>query len=773
MESQQGNWPSPRNMLYSKINESLNKEEVKSLRALLVGEKIPKGKVEEKTPHEIFNMLEDDHRIGKGNLGLLIGLLKLLSKTQLAVEAEDLERNERMTMPSTSKRKAPEEASSTKRAKMSRDDEDSASSAESDIGCSASASPQQDTEMPESQSGRNLMTSAEGAAGGSTFETVLGDVRKRINQLAKLINKGDVGPDVSVEFNLNTGQRATIKVTAANLKLADGCKFDEESAARQLFRSATHNKSHLQEDGMTVDETDEQDEKEERTELERGFNYIEAMAGQVGNDNISSASKDESQDSASLGATASLTQPPKAGKVRVYRIENSKFVQIGDNNRMVIQKVTPQKDDNQEVPVSKAAFKHSEDSKEATSQDGATAAVEEAVQLEEAAANVPKEEFDDQFLTCQICMNIYNDPRILPCLHTFCTRCLEEWQKESNKFICPACREQLPLGAEGVIGLPPNVYVNSLLDFRTLQTSKRASASCQMCESGASIEGTCGDCHLLLCRNCITAHGNAPTLKDHYIITLDDLKNPRSRSQYTRAKNCPKHNQRLMFYCQPCTKLVCQACTSTEHSRALKHHDPQEVSKAAQKIKAELQTLLGQTQDTADTLKKTAETVSMELTSITANCDMEGKKIQEHFAHLRAKLDGEEQKCRDKLREMECTQTEALLKERKGLKETLRSTEEGLQFCADILARGNDVEILTLRQQLEGRLKSLTASKISHRELEKAISFQPSLEMLTCNPGTVSMCNVGITVPELPVESLPTTLAPRGGCDRGWTCVCS
>ncbi|XP_078583592.1 uncharacterized protein LOC144866181 [Branchiostoma floridae x Branchiostoma japonicum] len=386
-----------------------------------------------------------------------------------------------------------------------------------------------------------------------------------------------------------------------------------------------------------------------------------------------------------------------------------------------------------------------------------------------AAANFPQEEFDEKFLTCEICQNIFDNPRVLPCLHTFCARCLERWRKGKNQFTCPTCRHQVSLQGKDVTSLPPNFYINNLLDFRALQSSEEAHSHCQMCESVARIEGTCADCRFLLCKNCITAHSNIPTLKDHYIITLHDLKNPNSRLKYTQAQYCPQHtDQQMTFYCQPCAQLVCQACTVDEH-RPGPNHDPREVSKVAQEVKGELQTLVEQILDTAEDQKATDSTVTMEITRITTNCDKEEKKIQEHFAQLRTKLDEEEQKLQHKLREMEATQKEPLLKEKEGLEETLRSTEEGLELCTEILVRGNDVEIVTLRQQLAGKLKSLTATKTSHKTLEKDILFLPNIKMLTCNPGAVSLLNTeGITVTEPPVESLPTNIIFRPQADQDW-----
>ncbi|XP_066265865.1 tripartite motif-containing protein 2-like [Branchiostoma lanceolatum] len=368
--------------------------------------------------------------------------------------------------------------------------------------------------------------------------------------------------------------------------------------------------------------------------------------------------------------------------------------------------------------------------------------------LTEAAENVPREEFDEKSLTCPVCKDNFDNPRVLPCLHTFCAGCLEllRWQKGKIQFTCPTCWHQVSLQGQDVTSLPVNFYINNLLDFRALQKSEETHNHCQACKSGVSwVEGTCADCRRQLCKNCITAHGNIPALKDHYIITLDDLKNPSSRQKYTPTQYCPKHtDQRMTFYCLPCAKLVCQACTVDEH-RPGPDHDPQEVGKVAQKYNAELQTLVGQTLDTAEALKKTTEAVGDKLTSITTNCELQRTKIQEYFTQLRAKLDEAEQKVTVKLDRMEQDQKEPLLKDKAGLEKTLRSTEEGLQFCTDVLARSNPVEILTLRQQLQNRLKSLTATKISHRALDKDISFQPNLEILTCTPGSLSLVKAGIT----------------------------
>ncbi|CAH1244168.1 TRIM3 [Branchiostoma lanceolatum] len=81
--------------LFLKISDSLSEEEVKSLRAILASEGLGAKRVEDATPHDMFNMLEADKMIGKGNLGFLVQVLRSLKKGKLAEEADQLEQEQR------------------------------------------------------------------------------------------------------------------------------------------------------------------------------------------------------------------------------------------------------------------------------------------------------------------------------------------------------------------------------------------------------------------------------------------------------------------------------------------------------------------------------------------------------------------------------------------------------------------------------------------------------------------------------------------------------
>ena len=52
-------------------------------------------------------------------------------------------------------------------------------------------------------------------------------------------------------------------------------------------------------------------------------------------------------------------------------------------------------------------------------------------------------------IKCPICLEAYDDPRMLPCLHSFCQKCLNGYIENcrmgpnQNYFTCPVCREEI------------------------------------------------------------------------------------------------------------------------------------------------------------------------------------------------------------------------------------------------------------------------------------------------------------------------------------------
>ena len=69
--------------------------------------------------------------------------------------------------------------------------------------------------------------------------------------------------------------------------------------------------------------------------------------------------------------------------------------------------------------------------------------------------------------TCPICMDQLQNPKLLPCLHTFCLQCLRDlWKNRTagQPVPCPVCRQTFSIPPSGLDALQSNFFVQSLDD---------------------------------------------------------------------------------------------------------------------------------------------------------------------------------------------------------------------------------------------------------------------------------------------------------------------
>jgi len=67
---------------------------------------------------------------------------------------------------------------------------------------------------------------------------------------------------------------------------------------------------------------------------------------------------------------------------------------------------------------------------------------------------------------CGLCDGSLTDARMLPCVHTFCLKCIDHWSQErvsGENVSCPTFRNQFTISEGGVAALPKNCFVEKLL----------------------------------------------------------------------------------------------------------------------------------------------------------------------------------------------------------------------------------------------------------------------------------------------------------------------
>ena len=75
----------------------------------------------------------------------------------------------------------------------------------------------------------------------------------------------------------------------------------------------------------------------------------------------------------------------------------------------------------------------------------------------------------EEQLTCPICLEHYTNPKTLPCLHSFCQKCIEvlplEKKNETYYLSCPTCRHRTELPEEGAGAFPVAFHLNNLKEI--------------------------------------------------------------------------------------------------------------------------------------------------------------------------------------------------------------------------------------------------------------------------------------------------------------------
>ena len=389
-------------------------------------------------------------------------------------------------------------------------------------------------------------------------------------------------------------------------------------------------------------------------------------------------------------------------------------------------------------------------------------------------------------ITCPVCQEFFQDPKILPCFHYYCKRCVLQLASREQPFPCPECRGETLLPPTGAGGFPTAFFVNRMKSLHdAMEKAQGATASglvCDQCQSAEQVVAFCRNCAHYICDYCREGHRRMKVFSGHTVVSIEEVRqNATSNLPVINPEpmTCEEHQEQLKIYCFDCGLLICRDCIIKDH----KEHEFEFVKKCALEIKQAIQKSKGpleQAQGQIKDARKSLEESGKELDAQEAHLE---KKINHSFDEVVAVI---EQRRRDVLGTVSKKMKEkrlSLSHQDEVLDAHSAQIQGLLDFVDQSIGNASDEEIVSIHKQLQHKMEAETkcCSELDLKptpspEIDVEISFVAEVEDF-CQKGAVvitladpSICKTegpGIEKAEI---SVPTQLTVHTVYCNGQPC---
>ncbi|MBN3290966.1 TRIM3 protein, partial [Polypterus senegalus] len=282
-------------------------------------------------------------------------------------------------------------------------------------------------------------------------------------------------------------------------------------------------------------------------------------------------------------------------------------------------------------------------------------------------------QIDKQFLVCSICLDHYHNPKVLPCLHTFCERCLQNYiPPQSLTLSCPVCRQTSILPEKGVAALQNNFFITNLMEV--LQREPECS-----CPESCSVLGSV------------------------------------SAAVAAKPLCCPNHDGKVMeFYCESCETAMCLECTEGEH----REHMTVPLRDVVEQHKAALKNQLDAICSRLPQLTAAIELVNKISKQLAERKNEAVMEINSTFEELERVLHDRKNTLINDLENIFSAKQKVLHTQLTSLLQGQENIQSSCRFTEQALSHGSATEVLLVRKQMSERVNALARQDFPERPHE-------------------------------------------------------
>ena len=338
-------------------------------------------------------------------------------------------------------------------------------------------------------------------------------------------------------------------------------------------------------------------------------------------------------------------------------------------------------------------------------------------------------------LTCAICQDLLTDPKILPCLHSFCTGCLKQWSDRlanldpsKRQLECPVCRAKVLLSSSRAVEeLPSHFSAVRLVEIVRLQEqagSKNVTPICQNCDDEEKAVSSCRECAIFLCEFCEKCHKKTRATKEHKICSLEETRKGTSEVSSIlpeKFEMCLTHpNEPLELYCKCEEVLICRDCIIKKH----KGHDYNVITDIVGSEKNILRESLPGIQQLVDEVENAVSGVQVRRKEVQSRREANLKKLDDSFRAIHVSLDRRYQQLRGKIDEDSKLKDKGLQIQEDELSFLLSQLRSCYSFIEDKVERGVNPDVLAMKRSMLERIDKLRELKTYTSDCTKSVTNQ-------------------------------------------------
>ena len=317
----------------------------------------------------------------------------------------------------------------------------------------------------------------------------------------------------------------------------------------------------------------------------------------------------------------------------------------------------------------------------------------------------------EEELTCAICLDPFNNPKLLPCFHVFCVDCLKglvRGEKGQVYLHCPTCRRLTHLPPEGGLGsLQSAFHIHHLFDIKDalMRVKKPQTVECQKCTTLTRVATSyCRDCGEFICDACTGVHIEWKMFEKHEVIPLnafeDKVKQLKALKKVTL--HCPLHQEKeLELYCETCMELICHNCTVKKH----KDHQYDLVDDVFDKNKDKLTASLKPVENQIHIISKAVQQIDTQSKEVDNQRVAIEVEIQLGVRQLQELLEAQKTELISKLNQMSQQKQKNLTMQKEKLETTQGELDRCVSFVRENLNTGSKGEVLKMMKSVTRHIK--------------------------------------------------------------------